>query len=77
MSKLIISNMKISNVLCTVCALQEEQKIMEFHVEPVGSRSILNNIYVGQVETVSPNIKAAFVRFAEGQNGYFPLAEVE
>lgn len=69
--------MEISGVLCTICALQEEQKIMELHIEPAGTKSILNNIYVGQVETVSSNIKAAFVRFADGQNGYFPLAETE
>lgn len=69
--------MEVSGVLCTVCAIQENQRIMELHIEPAGTKSILNNIYVGQVETVSSNIKAAFVRFQDGQNGYFPLAETE
>ena len=67
--------MEISNVPCVVCALEEENRIIEFHLEPIGEKSILNNIYVGKVETISPNIGAAFVRFSEGQNGFFPLAE--
>lgn len=69
--------MEISNVPCVVCALEEENKIMEIHLEPIGKKSILNNIYVGKVETVSSNIKAAFIRFADGENGYFPLNETK
>lgn len=69
--------MEISNVPCVVCALEEENRIMEIHLEPIGKKSILNNIYVGKVETVSSNIKAAFIRFTDGENGYFPLSETK
>ena len=75
MSKLIISKMDISGQPCMICARTEEQHIMELQLEPDGKESILNNIYVGQVDKIAPNIQAAFVRFGEGQMGYFPLAE--
>lgn len=69
--------MEISSVPCVVCALEEENRIVEFHLEPIGEKSILNNIYVGKVETISPNIGAAFIRFFDGQNGFFPLTETK
>lgn len=50
---------------------------MELRLEPDGKKTILNNIYVGQVETISSNIQAAFVRFGDGQTGYFPLSEAD
>lgn len=75
MSKLIITQMEIQGCACMVYAAVEEQKVMELRLEPVGKKSILNNIYVGQVEKVAPNIRAAFVRLGDGLTGYLPLAE--
>lgn len=34
-------------------------------------------MYVGQVENLVPNIKAAFVRFGNGRKGYLPISEGE
>lgn len=59
------------------CALSEDQKIMELRLSEVGKKSILNNIYVGQVERIASNIQAAFIRFGDGETGYFPLEESE
>ncbi|EJX02920.1 Ribonucleases G and E [gut metagenome] len=50
---------------------------MELQLEEEGKTSLAGNIYVGQVETLAANIKAAFVRLPEGANGYFPLSEEE
>lgn len=75
MSKIIITAMKVKDHPCLVCALKEEKRVMEIRLAPVGQESVLGNIYVGQVEKVAENIKAAFVRFGNGETGYFPLEE--
>lgn len=77
LSKIIITCMKVNHCPCLVCALKEEKKIMELRLAPLGQHSLLGNIYVGQVENLAENIKAAFVRFGDGETGYFPLAEAE
>lgn len=75
MNKLIITEMKICGVSCLVCAGVEEGRIVELRLEAKGAKSILGNIYVGQVETISENIGAAFVQIAPGKRCYFPLTE--
>jgi ribonuclease G len=50
---------------------------MELRVAAEGSRPLLHNIYVGQVETISENIQAAFVLLGNGVRGYFPLSEAK
>ena len=55
----------------------EEQKVLELRLEPADQKSILGNIYVGQVENLASNIRAAFVRFGDGKKGYLPLSEGE
>ena len=55
----------------------EEQKVLELRLEAADKKSILNNMYVGQVENLVPNIKAAFVRFGNGRKGYLPISEGE
>ena len=75
MSRLIITRMEISGVSCSVCVLTEDQKIMEIQLEPESRKSILDNIYVGQVENVAANIQAAFVRIAPDVKGYLSLEE--
>lgn len=77
LNKLIITEMNIHQQPCLVCAFCEEQRIMELRLEPVGSKSVLNNIYVGQVENLAANIQAAFVRIGDGLQGYFPLSEAD
>ncbi len=77
LSKIIITQMEIYGHLCTVCAVWEDQKIMELHLSSEEEKSVLNNIYVGQVESISQNIGAAFIRIGKEGNGYFPLKEQE
>lgn len=77
MSKLIITEMGIRSRLCRICAISEEQKIMEVRLEATDKKSILHNIYVGQVENIVSNIQAAFIRFGDGLMGYLPLNQTE
>lgn len=77
LNKLIITEMEIGGVLCLVCAGVEDGRIVELRLEAKGAKSILGNIYVGQVETVSENIGAAFIQIAPGERCYFPLTEAQ
>ena len=77
MSKLIITELKLWGCSSIVCAVAENQKIMELRLEAAGKKSILNNIYVGQIEKIAQNIQAAFVRFGDGLTGYLPLVPPE
>ena len=73
LNKLVITEMYLREVLCTVCAVVKDQKVIELRLEPSGKKNILNNIYVGQVEKIATNIQAAFVRLNDSVNGYLPL----
>ena len=73
MNKLIITEILLDEVLCTVCAVFRDQKVVELRLEPSGKKNTLNNIYVGQVENIAANIQAAFVRLSDSVNGYLPL----
>ena len=37
--------------------------------------SILNNIYIGQVHNLMPNINAAFIEYSKGKMGYYPISD--
>jgi ribonuclease G len=69
--------MTITGRECVVTAIVEENAVIELRIEPSGSKSILGNIYVGQVENIASNIQAAFVLIQPGVRCYFPLSEAE
>ena len=77
LNELVITEMYLREVLCTVCAVVKDQKVIELRLEPSGKKNILNNIYVGQVEKIATNIQAAFVRLNDSVNGYLPLNQCE
>ena len=62
---------------CTVAALSEEERIVEIRLESNQEKSILGNIYTGQVENIAFNIQAAFVQIEPGKRCYYPLAEAQ
>jgi len=64
-------------VPCTVAALSEEERIVEIRLESDQGKSILGNIYTGQVENIASNIQAAFVQIEPGKRCYYPLAEAQ
>lgn len=69
--------MEIGRRTCSVCAFFEENQVTEIRLEPTGEKSVLGNIYVGQVENIAANIQAAFVQIEPGVRCYFPLSEAE
>lgn len=76
MNRLIFTNMKIYHHPCMVCAAWEDGNIVEVRIHPAGKAdSVLHNIYLGQVETVSENIGGSFVRLSPDLKGFFPLNE--
>lgn len=77
LSKLIIAGMEIEGVSCNTCALEENGHIMELMLEEKGKKSILGNIYVGQVENIAANIQAAFVMIDPDTRCYLPLSDVK
>ena len=50
---------------------------MELMLEEKGKKSILGNIYVGQVENIAANIQAAFVMIDPDTRCYLPLSDVK
>lgn len=48
---------------------------MEFCPEAEGQQTVLGNIYVAKVESISGNINAAFLLLENGLRAYFPLQE--
>lgn len=75
LSKLIITRMEVKGSVCLICCLAEDGQVMELRLEPLGRKSSLGNIYMGQVENLASNIQAAFVQIAPGERCYFPLSE--
>lgn len=70
--------MNIRQIPCYVCAYEEDGKVMELRFEPVGEKSSLGNIYVGQIENIAANIGAAFVQISAGKNATcsFPMLQM-
>ncbi|MBR3244323.1 MAG: ribonuclease E/G [Parasporobacterium sp.] len=40
-----------------------------------GEKNNLNNIYIGRVNNLMPNINAAFIEYSKGQMGYYPISK--
>ncbi len=55
--------------------MKKTVKVMELRFEPVGEKSSLGNIYVGQIENIAANIGAAFVQISAGEKCYLQLSD--
>lgn len=58
-------------------ALLEGQKLLEYYEEQAETDGVVGTIYLGKVERVLPDVKAAFVKMGLKQNGFLPLKEAE
>ncbi|MCD6218902.1 Rne/Rng family ribonuclease [Candidatus Calescamantes bacterium] len=58
------------------CAILEERKIVEFHVERKTKKSLVGNIYKGKVKDVLPGMDAAFVDIGWDRTAYLFISEV-
>ncbi len=56
-------------------ALLDEDRLIEYHQE--NAASMVGAIMLGRVERVLPDIKAAFVKIGQPQNGFLPLGETD
>ena len=55
----------------------DETRLLEFYQEDTGTESLVGSVFLGRVERVLPDVKAAFVKLGLAQNGFLPLREAE
>lgn len=78
MRRIVITEIEHKGRLYTAyLVLDENRKIEELQVFEPEEDSILGRIYVGYVEKVAANIRAAFVRIDGGQKCYLPLDDLK
>ena len=58
-----------------MCATVSEQRLVEVRCRKAEQESILGNIYVGRVQKVVPNIRAAFIEIQPGLACYYSMEE--
>lgn len=73
LSKLIITNLTCHGKEILFAALEEQGRISQLTFSETASRGILGNIYVGKVQNIVKNIRAAFIEIADGIMCYYSL----
>lgn len=58
-------------------ALLQENRLLEYYEESAEKDSVVGSVFLGRVERVLPDVKAAFVKIGLKQNGFLPLKEAE
>jgi len=69
--------LKVKHADHTSIALLENGRLLEYYQEDAEKDSIVGSIYLGRVERVLPDVKAAFVKIGGKPNGFLPLKEAE
>ncbi|MFR5853937.1 MAG: ribonuclease E/G [Lachnospiraceae bacterium] len=54
-----------------------ENRLLEYTQEEASGESLVGALFLGRVERVLPQIKAAFVKLGLAQNGFLPIREQE
>lgn len=75
--KLIVTMLTRSQKKYTVCALYQDNRLLEVTAQPEEENSILGNIYVGRVKDVVPSLNAAFIEIAPGVPCYFSMEDLK
>lgn len=75
--KLIVTHLTRSHKDYVVCALYEENRLLEVFAKPGEQETILGNIYVGRVKDIVNGLNAAFIEIAPGVCCYYPLDELK
>ena len=57
--------------------LLSENRLLEYTQEEAAGESLVGALFLGRVERVLPQIKAAFVKLGLAQNGFLPIREQE
>ena len=58
-------------------ALMQDNQLLEYYQEAADGEGVVGTVYLGRVERVLPDVKAAFVKIGLKQNGFLPLKEAE
>lgn len=58
-------------------ALLEGNTLLEYYQENAEADGVVGTVFLGRVERVLPDVKAAFVKIGLKQNGFLPLKEAE
>lgn len=58
-------------------ALMDDRRLLEYYQENADADGVVGTIFLGRVERVLPDVKAAFVKIGLKQNGFLPLREAE
>ena len=61
----------------TQIALLQEGRLLEYYQDVCEEERVVGSIFLGRVERVLPDVKAAFVRIGLKQNGFLPLKEAQ
>lgn len=61
----------------TRIALFQENRLLEYYQEAAEEDGVVGSVFLGRVERVLPDVKAAFVKIGLKQNGFLPLKEAE
>ena len=83
MNKYIITHEKINTLnkeeqdFIVSALYNEAKKMIEVTLTPPEEDSLLGNIYIGRVENVVSNIRAAFVKISTGQTCYLPFDKLK
>lgn len=75
MNKIIITDIALQDREIRLSCLVSGQRLLEARCQHLDAESILGNIYIGRVQKVVKNIRAAFIEIAPGFSCYYPLDE--
>lgn len=73
--KVIITAVPLRQRLCRITAVKEDGVVTQIQLAGRERENLLGNIYIGKVEKIQENIRAAFVRIAPGLTCYYPMPE--
>ncbi len=72
---MIITGLTVRQHPCRVTAVKEDGTVTQLALSGTKRENLLGNIYIGKVEKVQPNIRAAFVRISPKAICYYPLPD--
>ena len=73
--KVIITDTSICGRPVRMCATVSDRRLLEIRCRKAEQESILGNIYVGRVQKIVPNIRAAFIEIKPGVACYYSMEE--
>lgn len=73
--KIVITQMPYGEDTLQISALWEENRVLDLYLQSVKTRSMLVDIYLGKVELVAHDLKAAFVRLDHNQMCFLSLKD--